>query len=688
MVVNEIQDVEPDIETPVNPYSLLEAVNRSSDMAHTGWLIFLGVMAYLMIAVAGVTHQDLLLEKPVQLPIFGIQIPQVQFFQFAPVLLVLFHLGIVTQLVLLARKTLEFDIAVQQLEPTRKRTHPLRLELHNFFFVQSIAGPHRSIIMSAFLHGMGWLTLVAIPVLLLLFVQIKFLPYHDVMITWSHRIALSVDILMMLLIGVFLVRPESAFFSAVGRTLVSHPVSVFFTAIVFAIVTLFSFFVATVPGEALDRYVTSQLHDDAQSSQPNAGDTAVMGFVAPYLGGREDGSLFGVFHRNLIVTDLDLVPNDQVTAGEPTLSLRGRDLRYARLDRSDLHQADLTGANLDGASLAGADLRDIRFHCADVTLYILTDDREAARCPSARNTNFKGAILTRSSLRGLDITGANLGDADLRDAQLDYSILVGADLTSAKLQKATLTGGVHAQGATFLLAELKGADLNGAILYGADFSNAQLQGALLAHAKLSGAVLRDTQLDGVDMQNADLRGADLTGASLLATDMRWVAIWNTLAPAGEALQLADLTDLKVEPLSADQREELKQTLRKIGRRQLEQLIASIQALKLVIDPAEARKWADSPERTSWIGFANRAKSAVSDALYGSELSNALAQLACKGRWSDGSVATGITKRVGGQQYQGDVASYFARLNSPGCGPAKNVAKALKDDLAIKIQAAN
>ena len=51
-------------EAPVNPYNLLEAVNRSGDTAHTGWLIFLGLMAYLMIAVAGVTHRDLLLETP------------------------------------------------------------------------------------------------------------------------------------------------------------------------------------------------------------------------------------------------------------------------------------------------------------------------------------------------------------------------------------------------------------------------------------------------------------------------------------------------------------------------------------------------------------------------------------------------------------------------------------------------
>ena len=135
---------QPDGETPVNPYSLLEAVNNSSDTAHTAWLIFLAIMAYLTIAVAGVTHKDLLLETPVTLPIMQVQIQLAQFFQFAPVILMLFHLGVVSQLVLLARKTLEFDYAVRALELTDRRTHPLRLELHNLFFVQAVAGPHRS----------------------------------------------------------------------------------------------------------------------------------------------------------------------------------------------------------------------------------------------------------------------------------------------------------------------------------------------------------------------------------------------------------------------------------------------------------------------------------------------------------------------------------------------------------------
>src|SRR5262245_9042607 len=164
--------VEPD--TPVNPYSLLEAVNRSSDTAHTGWLIFLAIMTYLMIAVAGVTHEALLLETPVELPILQVKIQLKQFFQFAPIILVLFHLGILAQLVLLARKTLEFDHAIRLLETNDRRQHPLRLEVHNFFFVQAIAGPQRSIIMSGFLHIMSWLTIVILPVILLLYMQVSF----------------------------------------------------------------------------------------------------------------------------------------------------------------------------------------------------------------------------------------------------------------------------------------------------------------------------------------------------------------------------------------------------------------------------------------------------------------------------------------------------------------------------------
>ena len=50
-----------------------------------------------------------------------------------------------------------------------------------------------------------WVMLaVVLPVVLLLYVQISFLPYHDINITWAHRVALLVDIAMLATIGVFL----------------------------------------------------------------------------------------------------------------------------------------------------------------------------------------------------------------------------------------------------------------------------------------------------------------------------------------------------------------------------------------------------------------------------------------------------------------------------------------------------
>ena len=151
-------------------------------------LILLGGIHRREIAKAG------LLETPVELPILQVKIQLKQFFQFAPVVLVLFHLGILAQLVLLARKTLEFDSAIRFLELSDKRTHPLRLELHNFFFVQGIAGPQRSAVMSGFLNIMSWLTIVILPVVLLLYMQVAFLPYHDVTTTWINRVFLTLDI--------------------------------------------------------------------------------------------------------------------------------------------------------------------------------------------------------------------------------------------------------------------------------------------------------------------------------------------------------------------------------------------------------------------------------------------------------------------------------------------------------------
>lgn len=665
-------------DTPVNPYSLREAVNESSDTVNTGWLIFLAIMAYLLVAVAGVTHKDLLLSSDISLPILQVKIDLTRFFLFAPILLVLFHIGIVSQLVLLARKTLEFDMAMRLIEPTERRTHPLRLELHNFFFVQAIAGPDRSRVMGTLLHGMSWLTLVVLPVVLLLYVQVVFLPYHDALITWVHRIALSVDIAMLVTVGVFLMRPETTFFVALGRVGRRHPFSSIFTVALLLVVAGLSFLVATIPGEPLDRLAQS-----LPGARREEGTRYSMGFMLPFLGATADGTLLGLFQRNLNVTDMDLVVDKDVTPGEPTINLRGRDLRFARLDRTDLHQADFTGADLEGASFVGADLRNVSMHCADINRWLLSFDRAAARCLLARGANFTRANMSGARLAGADLQEAHFEEAGLEGAELSDAWLTAATLYSARLERASLAGAILI-GANLANAALQGAELSGAKLYGADLRGAGLQAAGLTFAHLHGARLQDADLEAADLYQARLLGADLANVHLKSADLRGAAIWRSAAPGADAVMLADLTGVVLAPPDAKEVAELTQIIDGLGYASTS---AELKDLLAPIMDGAAKGWAGEPAKEAWAKLAQTSAEAGGDN-YKGRLTEAVTRLMCRARWASGAIATGLAKRAVIARFKGEAALLYDRMRADDCPASKAMAdrRAFRD-LAALVDAA-
>ena len=691
--MSEVTRVSPEGETPVNPYSLLEAVNRSSDTAHTAWLIFIGIMAYLMIAVAGVTHTNLLLETPVSLPILQVDIPLTQFFQFAPIILLLFHLGVVSQLVLLARKTLEFDHAIRLLETTDQRSHPLRLELHNLFFVQSIAGPHRSIIMGGFLHAMSWLTLVILPVVLLLYIQVVFLPYHDPVITWTQRIVLVLDVLMLVLIGVFLMRAEASFFKAFFRTTASHPISFLVTTVVLAAVTMFSFFVATIPGERLDA-LSQKLYWHLKPVDDAAEPKYYSGFVVPIIPVDAEGALFGVFRRNLVVTDTDLVSDKDVTEGEPTINLRGRDLRYAKLDRSDMHQADLTGADLSEASLDGTDLRNATLQCAELNALRLRNDRRKAKCVRAVATNFSRAELSGALMTGIDARGAVFEEGILEDADIVEALLGGANFSQARLDKANLTGGVEAYGANFAIASLQGTNFNGARLFGADFRWASMQAAVLDYARLEGALLEGADLEAASFYKARLQGADFKGANMTAVDLRGARVWMTQPPDASKVELADFEGLKIEPLAPAARNQLQSVLSKIGSKKLRDRVT--EALSRLLDEPTMMSWSGTAQYQSWRQLVSSARLGgaavpapqpatgvtVAGTYYEQQLTEHLETMICRIRWINGAVATGVALRAIAPQFRGDLSVIDERMSDAECVAAQGVPSRVASELRI------
>jgi len=127
---------------------LLDDANGTSAAANHAWLAFLALLAYLLVALGGVSHKDLLLNSPVKLPIIDVDIPLFSFFQYAPVLLLLVYLSLLIQHVILARKYRKFIEAIAPYEKRTQTEHPARELVHSYVVSQILAGPRRHLAMS------------------------------------------------------------------------------------------------------------------------------------------------------------------------------------------------------------------------------------------------------------------------------------------------------------------------------------------------------------------------------------------------------------------------------------------------------------------------------------------------------------------------------------------------------------
>jgi hypothetical protein len=197
-----------------SPADLLKAVNDAASTGNTSWVFFLAQMAFFYITVASVTHKDLLLNAPVQLPLLQTQISLEFFFQWGPFVFVLLHFGLLLQHEMLARKLKGLNDALARTEGDASGSNPLRLELSSYFFAQSMAGPPRSRLLKVLMRTMTFLTFGLLPLGLLLFFQITFLPYHSEEVSWWQRVAIILDLAVVATLGVFLRFPDRSYFEA------------------------------------------------------------------------------------------------------------------------------------------------------------------------------------------------------------------------------------------------------------------------------------------------------------------------------------------------------------------------------------------------------------------------------------------------------------------------------------------
>src|SRR5207244_6515392 len=146
-------------------------------------------------------------------------------------------------------------------------------------------------------------------------------------------------------------------------------------------------------------------------------------------------------------------------------------------------------------------LADPKRDCANLCACDLTDavetgayrsrpnhDCSMLRRADPRRANPKGASLFATIIESADLSGANLSGARII-GYLRGAKLVGTVLTNANAGADPGNQSMGVMRATFVSADLTGANFTGANLFKADFSHATLAGAKLTRADLRNAEL-------------------------------------------------------------------------------------------------------------------------------------------------------------------------------------------------------
>ena len=509
--------------------ALRKTVEDSASVSGGLWLSYLFVLLYLAIGAGAVTHTDLLLQNPVKLPFLNIELPLRAFFLLAPLLFVVTHVYTLVNLVVLAGRVGQFHRGLRDQTAnlsSAKRASEIRTaltrQLPSHVFVQFLGGPeeaHKGAF-GELLAAILWITLVGAPIAVLLLLQIQFLPYHDLLITWTTRGVLILDLgliwwLWRNILGSRANERKASLWRSLATMAAAATMSV--------LTILFACGVATIPGEWQEHYLPI-------ASLRNA---VFHGSVDPTT--RRRGSLFS---NTLVLPDFNIYEEmkiddpDKVEWRQHLINLRGRDLKGAVLYGAVLPKADFTAARLQSAVLVSADLRGASFLNAQLQGASLDDAR-------LQGSVLVYAQLQGASLHGAELQGASLAGAQLQGGSLDDAGLQGAVLKSANLQGVTLDK-ARLQGASLNRADLRGTSLKATLVWRTQLNGAAFED-LFASPNWSPQAWTDTSYVAVirsiqQVSRGDIRDAALDRAAILDCTRK---AWHAHAAPRVATESAD-----------------------------------------------------------------------------------------------------------------------------------------------------
>jgi len=632
------------------------------------------------------------------------------FFIIAPFLFLVSHAYTMAHFALLADKAKRFHLQLKKkIDGACEKTHDIRegirLQLPINLFVQFLAGPEdiREGPFSILLWATAWATLVAGPVLVLLLLQLQFLPYHDTRVSWWHRLALIFGLALIWWLWMKILSGRSSLSDAslgsghtgtdrwtrfknwflwLSRYVLAWPLT--------GAIVLFSCCIATFPGEWRE-----YPYSFAQPFEWKAATEFIFEKVDAL-----NGVITGNWPANTLrLKEFDIYDGLKVDDlkkldwKQYTIDLQFRHLEHADLRFTKFTKANMKGAFLEGAYLSEGQIRSVTFEKAHL------------QDASLESGHFQGAVFDEAHLQG-----SLLDSADLQGASLGNTDLQGASLAGTELEGANLKG-AHLQGAWLVNANLHAALLSGASLQGASLKGANLFAAAIDFGNLEGASLNHAHMQGADLTSAVLRATDLSGAFLWRTD--WggslddtamaeslsfgTLYWEPLLGVPQTLQLFGVSNawtdhtynrlvdevIKGIPNEANQREEaLKRFARLKCKGNDDKSLASCNVNARAT--AEVQKW-----RT----LLEKARAADTPA-YQRVLAEILRGLVCRGDPNAIYILRGLSRVERGNQQDQEIVYYNSRLFDTGgeaatltshiMSPPCRVSAALTEDDKAKL----
>jgi hypothetical protein len=161
------------------------------------WFSYIFLLLYLTIAVAGVSHTNLLFEDSAKLPFLNVDLPLVSFFVVGPLLFLVVHAYLLIHYVLFAGKVGTFgsELAAQVSDEVVRGN--IQQQLPSNIFVQVIAGPDeiRTGVVGWMLRLFSRISLVIGPLVLLIFFSGSVFPASP--IAFWQRAAVGIDLLLL-----------------------------------------------------------------------------------------------------------------------------------------------------------------------------------------------------------------------------------------------------------------------------------------------------------------------------------------------------------------------------------------------------------------------------------------------------------------------------------------------------------